>query len=255
MQRAALILHNVTAADGTPQRLEIESKTTDLLTALDNELYLNPAIFARLDSLYSQRHTLNLTAEQVRLIERTHQRFVLAGAVLNDADRQELAALNLEIAKAQTEFSQQVTQDLNAAALHITDEAELAGLSTAQKQSARQAAENAGKTEGWLLTFELPTQQPLLSSLENRETRRRLYTASTERGSQTWDMAANIAALRARKAALRARKAALLGFDDFASLAVADRTAQTPAAVDQLFAQTIAPAMANADREAEKSSN
>lgn len=245
LQRAVTVFFNQVSSDGTQPLLDIESEITELLTELENELHLNPAIFTRLDAVYRERHSSGLTPEQVRLTERFHQEFVLGGAALNDEDRATLADLNLEIAAAQTEFSQQVTRDINNAAVLITDEGELDGLSAGQIASAKRAAEEAGHSDGWLLTLILPTMQPLLESLNNRDVREQFFNASIERGDATWQMAAQIAALRARKAAL-------LGFDDFASLAVADRTAGTAAAVDDLFAKTTAPAMANADREADK---
>ncbi|MDO5645642.1 MAG: M3 family metallopeptidase [Dermabacter sp.] len=243
LNRAVTVFYNQVSSDGTESLLAIESEVSALLAQLSNELHLNPAIFARLDAVHTARHEAGLTAEQIALTEKFHRDFTLAGAALSDADRERLAALNLELSAAETEYSQQVTRDINAAAVLITDEAELAGLGDAQIAAARRAADEAGHADGWLLTLILPTTQPLLESLERRDVRERLLTASFERGDATWQMAARIAALRAKKAAL-------LGYEDFAALAVASRTARTPSAVDGLFAQTIAPAMANADREA-----
>lgn len=243
LHRAGTIFYNKISADGNDALLSIEDTVTSLLAELNNELYLNPAIYTRLDAVYQNRD--QLTGEDTALTEKLHRDFRLAGAALGDDDRAALAQLNLDIASAQTAYSQQVKKDMKAAAVLLTDEGDTAGLSPAQKAAARQAAQDAGHAEGWLINFELPTQQPLLANLDNRAVRERVYTASIERGTDTWAMAANIAALRARKAAL-------LGFEDFAALAVADRTAQTPDAVDRLFEQTVAPAMANADREAEK---
>lgn len=245
LHRATTIFFNITSADGTDELLAMEGEVSELLTSLENELYLNPEIFARLDAVYQNRHSAHLTDEQIRLTEKLHQQFTLAGAALSDADREKLASLNLKIAQAQTEYGQQVTRDLNKAAVLFTEEDEIKGLSASVRESARVAAQEAGHETGWLITFELFTQQQALSSLENRDSRERIYTSSIERGHETWAMAAEIAALRSQKAAL-------LGFESFAALAVADRTAQTPEAVEKLFAQTITPAMRNADLEAEK---
>lgn len=243
LERTTKVFYNLVSADGTPELLALEGGITEKLTQLENDLYLNPAIYSKLDAVYRGRHEAGLTDEQVRLTEKLHQSFTLAGAALSDADREKLASLNLAIAQAQTAYGQQVTRDLNAAAILITDEAELAGMPASNKDAARAAAVAAGHEDGWLLTFELYTQQPALAHLSDRAVRERVYTASVERGDETWAMAAEIAALRAQKAAL-------LGFDSFAALAVADRTAGTPEAVERLFAQTIEPAMRNADREA-----
>lgn len=243
LERTVTVFCNLVSADGTPELLALEATITEKLTQLENDLYLNPAIFSRLEAVYRGLHEAGFTDEQIRLTEKLHQRFTLAGAALSDADRETLASLNLAIAQAQTAYSQQVTRDLNAAAVLITDEAELAGMPVSSKDAARAAAGAAGHEDGWLLTFELYTQQPALAYLSDRAVRQRIYTSSVERGDKTWAMAAEIAALRAQKAAL-------LGFDSFAALAVADRTAGTPEAVEKLFAQIIGPAMQNADREA-----
>lgn len=245
LQRAANAYFNIASSDGTDERLAIEGEIVGLLAELDNELKLNPAIFSRLDHLHSRRHDLGLTDEQVRMIEKAHLDFTLSGAALSDEDRSTLAALNMEIAEKQTRFSQQVTKDMNAGGVLVDSAEELAGLSEEQIASAKKDAEDAGHAGKYQLTLFFPTEQPQMASLTNREVRERLHTASVERGGANWALAAEIAALRARKAAL-------LGFDDFASLAVADRTAGTPEAVEDLFAKLVTPAMANADREAER---
>ncbi|MDO4898743.1 MAG: M3 family peptidase, partial [Rothia sp. (in: high G+C Gram-positive bacteria)] len=131
LHRAVTIFYNITSADGTDQLLELEAQVTEKLTQLGNELHLNPAVFSKLDAVYQKRHQLGLTAEQLRLTEKFHQQFTLAGAALKDEERHQLAELNLQIAQLQTEFGQQVTRDLNAAAVLVEDETQLEGLSQA----------------------------------------------------------------------------------------------------------------------------
>lgn len=245
LERAAITYFNIAGSDGTEERLAVEGDIVSALTELDNDMVLNPAVFRRLDDLHSRRDQLDLTAEQLRILEKLHLRFTLSGAALSDEDRAELADLNMRIADAQTRFSQQVTEDMNDGGVLIHAEEELAGLSQQQKDAARADAQAAGHDEGWMLTLQFPTMQPLLADLENREVREMLHVASVERGDSNWQLAAEIAAMRAKKAAM-------LGFEDFASLAVADRTARTPEAVEGLFEKTVAPAMRNADREAAK---
>ncbi|GAB2536377.1 M3 family metallopeptidase [Brachybacterium huguangmaarense] len=244
LDRAAHAFFTILAADGDDDLYAIEAEISPELTALDDALHLNPAMLARIDALAAavEAGETELTAEQAHLLARTRRRFELAGARLSEADRERLAALNQEISAAETSFSQAVTRDLKAASLHVTDESELEGLDTAQRATARIAAQDAG-LEGWLLTLVLPSIQPLESSLARRDVRERLHRASLERGDGTWGLAARIASLRADKAAL-------LGFASYAALAVADRTAAVPEAVEDLFARTAAPAMRNTDREA-----
>lgn len=246
LHRAAAAFFTVISSDGTDELQQLEGEISEALTGLRDATVLHPGLFARIDALREAARAgrTELTPEQAHVLERTHQRFVLQGARLDDAHREELAALNLEISARQTEFSQAVKRDMKDAAVHITDEADLAGLDAGQRAAARTAAEDAGLS-GWVLTLILPTVQRLLSSLERREVRERLYRASVNRGTGTWDLAAQIARLRRRKAAL-------LGFEDYASLAVADRTAGTPEAVEDLIGRLTAPTMRNVRREAER---
>ncbi|MFC0675127.1 M3 family metallopeptidase [Brachybacterium hainanense] len=246
LRRVSRVFFHLVGADGTPELLEIEKEISPQLAALEDLQHLDAALFARLDALHraAVAGTAELTAEQRHILERTHQRFLLRGARLDAVRREELAALNQEISQAQTAFSQAVKADLKAAAVHVEDEAQLAGLDAGQKGAARAAAQEAGR-DGFLLTLILPTVQPLLSVLEDRSVRERLHRASVERGGRTWELAAQIAALRARRAEM-------LGFEDFAALAVADRTAALPVAVEDLFGHAIGPAMANLEQERER---
>ncbi|MDO7161123.1 hypothetical protein Q5N85_19550, partial [Acinetobacter baumannii] len=64
------------------------------LAELANDIWLNAALFSRVDSLWQQRASLQLDSESRRLLEVLHQRFVLAGARLSDSDKAQLKALN-----------------------------------------------------------------------------------------------------------------------------------------------------------------
>lgn len=243
LRRVSRVFFHLVATDGTPEMQAVEAEVTPWLTALSDAVFLDPRLFARVDALHGDETArAALSAEERHLLERLHQRFVLRGARLDPEQKETLAALNQEISRLETRFTQQARADLKGASVHLTDEAQLAGLDAGQRSAAREAAIDAG-LEGWLLTLVLPTVQRLLPSLEDRSVRERLYRASAERGTETWDLAAQIAEQRSRKAAL-------LGFADFASLAVADRTAAVPEAVEELFAATVGPAMRNVEGEA-----
>ncbi|PWH06391.1 peptidase M3 [Brachybacterium endophyticum] len=244
LQRTLPVLFHLLAADATEELQEVEDEIAPELAALEDSVWLDPRLFTRVRALVRDADSLALSDEERYVLERTYLRFELHGAQLDPAQKARLGEVNQELSTLQTRFTQQTKADLHGAALHLTDEAELAGLDASQRESARLAAREAG-LDGWLLTLILPTMQPLLASLTDRDVRERLYTASRERGEETWGLAKKIARLRAEKAHL-------LDFEDFAELAVADRTAGTPAAVESFLAQIAAPAVRNADREAER---
>ncbi|MFP5371349.1 MAG: M3 family metallopeptidase, partial [Actinomycetes bacterium] len=247
LARGEAVFGNLTSSVSTPVLREIEREMAPLEAAHADALRLDPALFARIDAVHADRHDRGLDAESVRLVERYHLDFVLAGARLDEAGRARLTELNQELSTLSTTFGQNLQLATEAAAVHVLDAAELAGLSPAEVASAAAAAADRG-LEGHLLTLVLPTGQPLLAKLRNRDLRRRLFTASIGRASSGEHDNGPVAVRIAR---LRAERARLLGFDTHADVVLADSTAGTTAAVDALLASMVPASVANADAEGE----
>ncbi|NEL27972.1 MAG: M3 family metallopeptidase, partial [Xanthomonas perforans] len=69
-----------------------------------DEINLDPKLFARVKTIYDQRDTLNLEPEQKRLVERDYEELVRAGAQLSEADKASLRKLNIEETTLSTQF-------------------------------------------------------------------------------------------------------------------------------------------------------
>jgi peptidyl-dipeptidase Dcp len=247
LARAERVFYNLTSAVSSDRVREIEREISPLAAAHDDALRLDPALFARVDAVHAARHHAGLDEESVRLVERYHLDFVLAGAGLDDAGRSRLSELNQQLAELSTAFDQNLQSATEAAAVVVEDAAELDGLSAGEIAAAATAAAERGREGSHLLTLVLPSGQPALARLRNRELRRRLFDASLTRASRGEHDNGPVAA---QMASLRAVRARLLGFDTHADLIAADQTAKTSAAVDALLAELVAPALANARAEA-----
>jgi peptidyl-dipeptidase Dcp len=245
--RAEAVFWNLSSSMSSDELREIEREVAPLSAAHSDALRLDPALFARIDAVHAGRHEAGLDEEQLRLVERYHLDFVLAGAGLDDAGRDRLRELNQRLSELSTTFGQNLVVATEAAAVLVTDAAELDGLSPAEVEAAAGAATERGQ-EGFLLTLVLPSGQPAMAKLRNRELRHRLHEASLTRASVGEHDNGPIAVEMAQLRAVRAR---LLGFDTHADLIAADQTARTSAAVDELLGALVAPAMANAHAEAE----
>jgi peptidyl-dipeptidase Dcp len=245
--RAEAVFWNLSSSMSSDELRGIEREVAPLSAAHSDALRLDPALFARIDAVHAGRHEAGLDEEQLRLVERYHLDFVLAGAGLDDAGRDQLRELNQRLSELSTTFGQNLVVATEAAAVLVTDAAELDGLSPAEVEAAAGAATDRGQ-EGFLLTLVLPSGQPALAKLRDRELRHRLHEASLTRASSGEHDNGPIAAEMAHLRAVRAR---LLGFDTHADLIAADQTARTSAAVDELLGALVAPAMANAHAEAE----
>lgn len=247
LQRVLAVFSSLAASNTNPEIDALQAQMAPRLAAHTDAILLDPHLYARVRSLYERRASLGLDPESLRLLERYHTMFVRAGAQLAEADKARLRALNEELSTLTTQFRLAVQQGVNAAAVVVDDEAELAGLSPEQIAVAAKAAKDRGLDGKWVIALTNTTGQPPLAQLENRALRERIYRASVMRG---FGGEHDTTGLITRIAALRAERAALLGYPDHATYVLEDATAKTPGAVNDMLARLAAPAVANARREA-----
>ena len=117
-----------------------------------NAMYLDRALYARIAELYRRCGELGLNAEQARVLDRYHTRFVRAGAALDKPAQDRLAAINERLASLGTQFSQNVLADEKAYAL-ILEDGDLAGLPDFARDAARAAAEECGHAGKYAITL------------------------------------------------------------------------------------------------------
>jgi peptidyl-dipeptidase Dcp len=248
LERVRRVFDVLSKANSDEAMLGIERDMAPRLAANSDAVRLNPALFARIEELYSSRASLGLDPESLRLLERYHDDFVRAGALLSPADKERLKAMNVELASMNAAFFQTVLKEVSADSILVTDRAELAGLADAEVSRLASAAASQGHPGQYLLSLVNTTGQPDLTYLENRALRQRIMEVSLARGSHGGPY--DNQALVARMAGLRAERAALLGFESHADFVVEGQVAKTVGAVDQLLSQVAVPAVAKARREA-----
>ena len=248
LKRATGVFGILTGADTNPTLQKLEREMAGKFAAHRDAIRLNPALFARLQTLHTARASLGLDPESDRLLDRYYKDFVRGGAKLGEADKTKLRALNAELAKLSTEFSQRVLNEINASLVFVATREELAGLPDAAIAAAAAAAQSAGRDGQFALGLTNTSGQPPLTLLTNRTVRERLMQASLARGSRggEFDTRATVAAL----ARLRAERAQLLGYASHAALQLEEQTARTVDTVNRLLTQLAAPAVANARKEA-----
>ena len=238
----------VVGANTNPALDKVQEIETPKLSQHQDAIYLNPKLFARVQSVYDRRAKLGLNSEQKQLVEVVYQQFVHAGAKISPADKEKLRALNTQISTLETSFQQKLVAAAKAGALVVDSPAKLAGLDQGAIDAAAQAAKERGLTGKWVLPLQNTTQQPALSSLSDRATRQALF-------EQSWTRAAKGDANDTRPiieqlAQLRAQKAALFGYPTWAAYVLSDQMAKTPAAVQRFIAQLAPATTAEEKREA-----
>ncbi|MBB5944547.1 peptidyl-dipeptidase Dcp [Xanthomonas sp. 3307] len=247
LTRVSRIFFGLVQADTNDARQKIQEEIAPKLAAHQDEISLDPKLFARIKSLYDQRDTLTLDPEQKRLVEYEYQEFVRAGAQLSDADKATLRKLNVEETTLATQFHTKLVAATAAGAVVVDDKAKLDGMSDGDIASAAQDA-TARKLDGkYLLALQNTTQQPVLASLKDRDLRQQVMAASQSRAEK--GDANDTRQTVQRLAQLRAQKAKLLGFDSYAAYSLSDQMAKTPDAALKLLTDTVPAATAKARSE------
>ena len=247
LTRAMAVFGAVTSANTNPTLEEVQTIAAPKLAALHDAIYLNPKLFARVKQVYEERARLGLDAESLRLVEHGYEEFVLAGAALDETDKAKLKALNQEAATLGNAFVVKLLAATKSGAYKTTDEAALRGLNAAQKAAAAETAKERGE-QGWVLPLQNTTQQPLLASLEERATRAAIFANSWDRAAR--NDANDTRATVARLAQVRAETAKLLDFANYAAWKLQDQMAKNPETALEFLDKLVAPAKANAAREA-----
>ena len=229
LRRVATVFYNKSSSDSTEFTNELEEEIAPLYAAHSDAIRLNAQLFERIDAVYQQLEQLDLDAESRYLVERYHAEFTIAGAGLDDDDKEALREYNKRLSSLTTRFEKNLLADTNDLAVVIDDVAELDGLDAGAISAAAQAATDRGLEGKYLVTLVLFTGHPHLASLTDRAVRERIMTASRARGSRDNEFDNRDLVLEITK--LRAERAKLLGFDSHAAYVTADETAKTPEAV------------------------
>ncbi|MBX7496467.1 M3 family metallopeptidase [Qipengyuania sp. 6B39] len=243
--RVATVFYALTGSNTTDRLDEISTAISPKLTAHGDSITLNPALFARVKAVYDNRAAMTMTPEDAKLLEDTYEGMVHAGALLTDAQRERVKAINTELSEITTEFGQEARSAMADQPLIVDTREELAGLSDADIKAAADLAAEKGQPGKFAIALQNTTQQPLLPTLENRATREKLFQLSYHRADG--QRAVDTRDLVRKIAALRAEKAALFGEPDWATYAMWDRMAEKPETALNFMEQMV-PALAATQR-------
>jgi peptidyl-dipeptidase Dcp len=242
------VFFNLTSSNTNEEMQKIEAAVTPLLAKHQDDINLNPKLFARVKSVYAEKDKLGLSPEQSRLLDKTYKNFVRNGANLDDAKKAELRKINEELSILGQKFGENLLKEDNGFALVLENKEELAGLPDSVIQAAAQAAKGRGMDDKWLFTLHKPSCVPFFQYSSRRDLREKLFKAFINRGNN--GNAADNKAIASRTAALRVTRANLLGYKTHAEYVLEENMAKTPGAVFNLLGQVWTPALAMAKKEA-----
>lgn len=233
LERAETVMYNLLSAETCDELDELANDMAPRLTAHANAIMQNEALFARVKAVHVNPPA-TLTAEDHQLLTKTYEGFERSGATLSPEGKQRYGEITAKLAEATLKFSQNRLKETNAFVLHLTEEADLAGLPELHRTAAAHEAHERG-LDGWVFTLHAPSFGPFMMYSERRDLRRRLYLAyhtrcTTDGPTCNFPVVTEIVNLRRELAQL-------LGYADYADYALKRRMAGTAQAVNQLLAE------------------
>jgi peptidyl-dipeptidase Dcp len=246
LDRATLVFAIMTDNISNEAIQALDAEWSPRLTAAANRITFNRPLFQRIDTLFQQRASLGLSAEQLRLLERTHAQFVRAGAAATPEQQARLGAINEELSGKFAEFNRRLLADENTA-IFINREADLAGLPENIRDSLRAAAVERGQPNAWAVVNTRSSVDPFLTFSENRRLREQVWTTFKNRGDN--GDANDTNAIIADILRLRAERAQILGYPTHAHLRMDDTMAHDPERAQELMMRVWPAAVARVNEE------
>lgn len=245
--RVAAVFSALSESDATPEMQQLAETISPMLTAQNDEIYMNAGLFKRIKAVHDQAQRLGLDQAQMRLTDKYYKRFVRNGALLDNTHQQVLKDINKRIAGLQLSFTQNVMHEMANRLIVVENQSRLSGLSPATIADAAKTAESKGMAGKWVFTPSAATRLAVLTNADDRALREEMYktyTSTASHGDQ-WDNSQIINEIMQ----LRQQKAKLLGFKTFADYAVDPWMAKTPEAAEELLLQIWKPAVKKVEEE------
>lgn len=237
----------LSSSNSTEDMRALQKEMSPLFSAHNDDIYLNEKLFARVKAVYDSRESLTLTPEQAKILENIYKRFVNSGANLTEEQKRRLREINKELSMLQLTFSQNLLHETNNTFVVAESIEELKGLPQANIDAAAKMAADNGQPGKWMFNMQRPSCNPVLQYCENRDLREKVYKAYYNRGNQGNEYDSK--EVCAKIVTLRLEKAKLMGYSNYAQMAIEERMAKTPEAVYALLDQVWAPAVAKAKEE------
>jgi peptidyl-dipeptidase Dcp len=247
LNRTNTIFENLLSANTNDEMQKLAKEIAPVISSHYDEIFMNPALFKRIKSVYDDKDNLNLTDEQKTLLDKTYKHFVRGGALLSKEDKEKLKSINSELSILSLRFGDNVLADNNAFELVISDKKELSGLPQSVIDAAALTAKEKGKEGKWIFTLDKPSLIPFLQYADNRSLREKMFKGYIMRGDNN-NKNDNKEIVK-QMVNLRLKKAKLLGYANAAGYILEESMAKTPENVYKLLNKITPPSIEKAKTE------
>lgn len=247
LDKVVLVFAALEESNSSPEMIAIAEEFYPAYSQAQDKVMMNEGLFKRFKYLYDHRNELGLAPDQLRAVETYYKNFTRAGALLDQAQKDQLMALNTELTNLYLTFNKNLLNATNAFSIVIDDQSRLAGLPANVVAVAAEEAASRGLGEGkWVFTLHAPSRLPVLQYADDRDLRREMYEGYTTLATK--DPYNNLPVI-SKILQARAKKAALLGFKDFGSYMTDNVMAKTVDNAENLLMQIWKPAVERVHQE------
>jgi peptidyl-dipeptidase Dcp len=244
LNRINTVFNNLNTANTNDTLQALAQEMAPELSKHNDDVYLNQKLFARVKKVWDTQLSMKLNTEDAKLLEKKYKAFIRSGANLGADQKTKLRKINSELSVLALKYGENVLAETNNFQLVVNNKEDLAGLPQEVIQAAADEAKEADKDGKWIFTLQNASVMPFLQYAENRELRKKLWTAYQNRGNNgdKYDNRTNIVQLTN----LRMQRARLLGYKSHAHFVLEERMAKTPEKVYELMDQLWKPALEKA---------
>jgi peptidyl-dipeptidase Dcp len=248
LSRVTRVFYQMQSTDTNKEMQNLAHELAPILSAHNDNISMNPKLFARIKNIYDQRLNLQLTPEQLYLLENTYRSFVRGGALLSDQQKARLREINSEHNVLVLKFSDNLLAETNDSYIVFEDKADLKGLPESVVAMGQDAAKERNMPGKWVYTTQRPSWEPFLQYASNRRFRQALYTAYFMRGDRDNDK--DNKAILQKIMTLREERCTMLGYATPADFYLENRMAGNLNQVKSFLMRMWTPALNRAKGEA-----
>ncbi|MCB0377072.1 MAG: M3 family metallopeptidase [Bdellovibrionales bacterium] len=248
LDKVTTLFFNLLHACSDDQMQDMAGPISEKLADHSNDILLDEKLFAKIKMVYDQKDSLQLEAEQSKLLEETFKSFRRNGALLSETDKEKLRTLDRELASLSPQFGNNLLKATNAFFLNVENEADVEGLPPSTLATAKEESEKR-KLNGRTFTLQAPSYIPFMKFAKNRQLREKLWRAYNQKAL---DGEFSNRELCGKIATLRKQRAQILGYPTHAAFVLENRMAKTPQKVIHFIEDLKKPSFEAAQKEIEE---
>ena len=247
LSRVTRIFGLLNGANTNPELQAVSRQLTPMLTKHNDDISFNEKLFQRIKKLYDNKESLNLNAEENKVLELRYLGFVRSGANLDAEGKEELRKVNEELSMLGLQFRENHLAETNKVSLVIDNKEDLDGLNEDIIKAAATDAKAKGYDDKWIFTLQKPSWIPFLQYSTKRDLREKLFTEYVNRGNNNDEH--DNKEIIAKIASLRVKRGNILGYKCYADFVLERNMAKTPANVYKFLDDLWTPAIKKAKEE------